>query len=914
MSISKEKAFFKQPLCAARFSSPPAFLAPNFLHGAQADTAAFSQYCADYLDARGETGITMEPKWTRWDDRSLYEHSDTTFWDACRDTAEVLRQRGGFSWVYDEPGFPSGSAGLKAMLYDPACIQLGLECAEVLPGQQPPDGYLALFALTFDGDCPLSFAAVQHPGEANGRRVFALRVVEIIEGGFTHIHRHAKQIPDDLACDRRLAFGYPNLLEEEGTEAFIQTAYEPYARELDGYLGSVVTAFFTDEPVIPFRHYVRGGELPPAVPWRRGMRELYRDAYGEDILPVLPCLFYDLPGSGAVRVRFYRLVADLFARNFMQKLSDWCASHDMYLTGHFLHEEPLATQALCSGSILHAAKFMSMPGTDNLSMGFPGRGVGLRPSVVGSASQNGAVTPKMISSAAHLAGWERTASESHGWAGPQAGTSFAGYIGTANWQAVLGINTLPYYCMDWLDATDAQRRQYNAHASRLSYMTTIGQHVARTAVLHPMTHVWAHITPLAEDLPDLAGFSPDKREFWYYCADAHINEIQSIFDDVAEGLLSRQCDFDYVEDEDIASAVVGDGEIRIGSETFSVLVLPAPDYLSPACLDAVIRFADAGGHVVVAGHAPAHLADGSAAPWPEHHMRIRAYSRPEEACAAAAEEGRTVRLEQPAPYVYVQRRKAGLSDIYFITNIHWHGQTHCVHFPSHGAPQLWDPFTGKRYVLPYTPEADGCMAELRLDGYCGYFVVFGAPGDALPAAPDMWKPCVQAPDAAAHAAALEQLTRERYTDVQPGAAIETPPLALWSPRGGLTLDGGRLEVAPYYRPGDALEGAYCETRLSSGVWRVEVTAAPDNINSWAIIPRHYDADGKELIEKGINGYWRNELPIVIPHGEQAFALWFRVPEGTVRTRMMVCPMCKRLFSEKAALDIRSFRLQPAAQQ
>lgn len=85
-------------------------------------------------------------------------------------------------------------------------------------------------------------------------------------------------------------------------------------------------------------------------------------------------------------------------------MSDWCMKHGMYFTGHMLHEEHLCTQALCSGSLLRKARGMSMPGTDNLSMGFPGRGVGAKMSVVGTSSQNGAVTPKLISSAAHLSG------------------------------------------------------------------------------------------------------------------------------------------------------------------------------------------------------------------------------------------------------------------------------------------------------------------------------------------------------------------------------------------------------------------------------------------------------------------------------------------------------------------------------
>ena len=56
-------------------------------------------------------------------------------------------------------------------------------------------------------------------------------------------------------------------------------------------------------------------------------------------------LFLGMPGSDAMRIRFWSLAARLFSRNFMQQIREWCDEHGWMLTGHHVLEET------CQGQI-----------------------------------------------------------------------------------------------------------------------------------------------------------------------------------------------------------------------------------------------------------------------------------------------------------------------------------------------------------------------------------------------------------------------------------------------------------------------------------------------------------------------------------------------------------------------------------
>ena len=603
---------------ASVFRRSPPTLRPHSLSGNPKASAgeAIAHYEQKVL-ARGQTGVTLQPKWDRWDDPTVFTDEDE-YWLHSRITAGALRQKGAYAWIYDEPGYPSGTAGIRTLEGHAELQSGGIACVWADAGggesaaiELPEGRFINAFAAKtgadptgrkggaeIDGtsisvveDAPVN-GRLTYTGPAAPWRLMAFVEVSIYESSFTYDRRrscaskgaHVRAATTTEWRDHR--FAYPNLLDRRATERFIEVAYDPYGRHVGDFLGSFYKAFFTDEPLIPRRDYFPNG-LPPALPWYDALQDDFWRRWGYDVTAVLPSLFFRTGQEIQARCDFWALIADSFAENFVRPMTEWCREHGVYFAGHFLYEEQLANNVAFMGSFLAGAREMSMPGMDHLGGGFVGRSLMSTP-VVGHSSTFGAIVPKLVSSAAHLGGWTRTMSESNGFSSPQVGTTFSEYVATSNWEMVLGVNTLPNYAMEWLGSTDEQRRSYSEHAGRVNYLTAGGTHVAAAAMLYPIAAAWANYNPKDGNL------NGGRQRGW---ADPKMDRLQCIYEDSARSLLERQIDFDFVDECDIETAAVENGRLRIGGETFQAVVLPGAAVLGLACARKLDEFVKAGGAV-----------------------------------------------------------------------------------------------------------------------------------------------------------------------------------------------------------------------------------------------------------------------------------------------------------------------------
>ena len=170
-------------------------------------------------------------------------------WNTLAQAVKSCSQLGLRVWIYDEDGYPSGSAG-------------GLVLKE------NPD-HEAL-SLTYDPNRP---------------EPFALRPA--------YEHTHAS---NNFGAARR----YPNLIDDKAVKSFVDITHQAYRHRLSGYFGNTIEAFFTDEPSLIA---VNIGALPESVrknvrivdpldetlaplasvPWAPDLPQLYEQRYGEDI-------------------------------------------------------------------------------------------------------------------------------------------------------------------------------------------------------------------------------------------------------------------------------------------------------------------------------------------------------------------------------------------------------------------------------------------------------------------------------------------------------------------------------------------------------------------------------------------------------------------------------------------------------
>jgi hypothetical protein len=223
---------------------------------------------------------------------------------------------GMYAWLYDEGGWPSGSAQ-----------------GQVIEGH--PE--FRATVLTVDGE-----------GDAVARALVGDRSLVITAD----------------ALDR------PDHLNPQCVRRFIDLTHERYAECVGEYFGGTIPGMFTDETSVPGR--VGTSE----VPWTHNMLAEFERRAGYDLQPYLPILFSDEAlgvtlaehfapeGIAGVRCDFCEVWTDLFGEAFWQQINDWCVAHDLTHTGHVGGEDTLPQHAASFGHFGKTAGALHAPGVD----------------------------------------------------------------------------------------------------------------------------------------------------------------------------------------------------------------------------------------------------------------------------------------------------------------------------------------------------------------------------------------------------------------------------------------------------------------------------------------------------------------------------------------------------------------------
>ncbi len=267
---------------------------------------------------------------------------------------------------------------------------------------------------------------------------------------------------------------YVDTLDGDVTKDFIKEIYEPYyERYKNGIKG-----FFTDEPQIS-----RDG-----IPWSLILPEEYKKAYGEDLIANVDELFFEKGNYKQTRIKFWKLVTELFSKNFMKQIYDWCVERNLEFTGHMVCEGTLLDQLTSNGAVMPHYEYLTIPGMDWL-----GRNV------------RNELHCRQVGSAAQQLGRKQVLSESFGLAGHN--TGFEEFRKICEWQMVKGINRfcqhLEGYSLrglrkrDYPPAMNYQQpwwkeyKSFNDAISRIGMILSQGKPVCNTLIIHPQTTAWS---------------------------------------------------------------------------------------------------------------------------------------------------------------------------------------------------------------------------------------------------------------------------------------------------------------------------------------------------------------------------------------------------------------------------------------
>ncbi len=586
-------------------------------------------------------------------------------WMGCiQHGCEEAKKRGMLAWAYDERDWPSGPAGgevIKDHAHRLSYLRFG-----PVAGPQPGEEVVATYTEQPDGTWRRSVG-----GDAS---LQAMR----------------------FECPAILWFeSYLDTMSDEACEAFVRSTYDKHEERFGDLKKLGLAGFFTDEPAFSTYPDDLG-----RIPWTPELPAAFQAAKGYDLLDRLPALFR--PGDAGAQVRhdYWDVATRLFENAFFKRLHDWCEHRGLQLIGHPLGEEPLLFQFRCIGNIFRYLKHQHMPGMDHLGLG------------VGKGSPI-AMTPKMVSSAAILAGRERVMTETFGESGWA--LSLRDMKWMADWQMVHGINYfIPhafYYSVSRRRKKDSPPsefyqaphwpyyRLFADYTARVTSVLTGGEPVAKIALFYPMGSVWADFVAGTE-IPE------------------SVKAMEAAFAPLGEVLLSMQRDFVVVDEDSLLNAQVGPGTFTVNGLNFEALVLPPLTTLRAATLEKITAIAAHTTAIAVKSQevlvldesAPRRIALQSIS-----GLQCVARVSREDLAVALAPVSPDVLLEQAPEVHYMHRRKEG-RDFYFFVNTGRETVDSTLSLESVGAAQVWNPETGNTVPLPDQELREGRLcAPLRLE-------------------------------------------------------------------------------------------------------------------------------------------------------------------------------------------------------
>jgi len=640
---------------------------------------------------------------------------DESKWPAFVRGVSAAKAAGMSLWLYDECGYPSGSARDLTLKDHPEFGARGLLIAStnVAGGAvslQLPPGELLLAAAypRRNGVIDLKQVRDLRASVADGRLSCQLPAGEWFVAALTH-----DVILEGTHIEASVAFRNPyiNLLMKDATARFLEVNHDAYANHMGANLGKYFLSTFTDEPSLmsywfkpmPFK----------VLPWSVELPSEFKARYGKELLPLLPALVTNAGGEGAqIRYAFWEMIADLVSENYFGQIQRWCKAHDLLSGGHLLMEENFGGYVPLYGDFFRCVRRLDAPSMDCLTS-IPGHVSWYAARLISSVAELERRSVRMSEASDHSQQYRK-----EGDARPKIIVTEDQIRGSLNRQLWGGITTFTsYYHFTGLD--DNQLRRINSYVGRCSTMLKGGYQVCDVAVLYPIESAWVHYEP------SYHGVSSNPEAI----------AITKVYKDVGDSLYKSNRDFTYVDSKALNDAKVKSGALTHGDLAWRVLVLPATDTLPLESWRKVYSFWKKGGVVIAVGKLPRN--SESAFPSEEvENMAQEMFSSKPFAVATSDDGGiglllpsgmasllpgiidklvtRTSWSSAALGPIRVTQRRIDNHDVYFAINDSaepWSGN---MHFGEQGVSEVWNPDTG--LMTPLSNEEKNSVA-VQLPAY-----------------------------------------------------------------------------------------------------------------------------------------------------------------------------------------------------
>ncbi len=383
--------------------------------------------------------------------------------------------------------------------------------------------------------------------------------------------------------------GYTNVdvLNPDATDKFLEVTHQRYFDEVGEDFGGYIPSIFGDEAQVAHKHLLNSpfDTTDVILAWTPRLPEEYAGFYGEDLAKDLPLIVWNGENAGAAKYRYHNLIAELFARNYIDRIGDWCRKHNIKFTGHMISEGVLPGQVLNVGDVMRAYRGLDIPGVDILN------------------DSTDYISIKQAVSASRQMGAGGVLCELYGvtdW-----DFDFRDHKHQGDWQAALGV-TLRCHHLSWYTMEGEAKRDYppslNYHApwceqykyledhySRINYITSLGKPNIKIGVMNPIETEFV-----------LCGTEEESSRIQ--------NELQQSYNFTACTLMKNCVDFDCISEANMESQYKpsNDGKLHIGSSAYEVVILPRCTNMRKSTQDMLVEFEKNGGKLIFISDVPVY--------------------------------------------------------------------------------------------------------------------------------------------------------------------------------------------------------------------------------------------------------------------------------------------------------------------
>ncbi len=293
------------------FQNPPSALRPMpFWHmNGTLTTAEIKAQMQATRDQSGFGGLAVLPV-----KETKPEYLSDDYFASYADILNTARELGMEVILYDDTGFPSGSAGGKLKELYPDDVMHRLDLAET------------------DVTGPVDFsAAVPADGKLvgvvamNAKTFQRTDITASVSGG--KVSWKAPEGAWKIMIFTCMSMGKPQVdyMSAESVDKFIPLTYGEYFKRFPEFFGSTIKRNFFDDVGYVFK----------PRPWTPAFGEKFQKTYGYSPVTLYPALWHDIgPETSAARVTLFGFCGELLAEGYPARVTEWCHAHGIQSQGH----------------------------------------------------------------------------------------------------------------------------------------------------------------------------------------------------------------------------------------------------------------------------------------------------------------------------------------------------------------------------------------------------------------------------------------------------------------------------------------------------------------------------------------------------------------------------------------------------